>query len=91
MTMIDLARVLGMDRTTLLRAMKPLQREDLLKTRASDEDSRQLSFSLSSAGERKVKQAMPLWARAQDEFEAEIGSREAAQLRRGLLAITRST
>jgi DNA-binding MarR family transcriptional regulator len=91
MTMIDLAKVLGMDRTTLLRAMKPLQREDLLKTRASDEDSRQLAFSLSSAGERKVKQALPLWTRAQEEFEAEIGSREAAQLRRGLLALARST
>ena len=91
MTMIDLASVLGMDRTTLLRAMKPLQREDLLKTRASDEDSRQLVFSLSSAGERKVKEASPLWAKAQEEFEAEIGSREAAQLRRGLLALARST
>ena len=62
MTMLELAKVLVMDRTTLLRAMKPLQREDLLKNAASDADPRQLVFSLSPAGERKLKQAMPLWA-----------------------------
>ena len=81
MTMLDLAKVLVMDRTTLLRAMKPLQREDLLKSAASDADPRQLVFWLSPAGERKLKQAMPLWTKAQEEFEAGMGPREAARLR----------
>src|ERR1700704_970376 len=53
MTMADLAGVLLMDRTTRLRAMKPLQREDLLKTTSSPEDPRQLVFALSPAGERR--------------------------------------
>src|SRR5690348_5076758 len=82
MTMAQLASALVMDRTTLLRAIKPLQRDDLVKSRAGDNDPRQLVFSLSSAGERKLKQAAPLWAKAQQEFESEVGSREAAQLRR---------
>src|SRR5690242_13131360 len=56
MTMADLASVLVMDRTTLLRAMKPLQREELLKSTSSSEDPRQLVFSLSPAGLRKLKQ-----------------------------------
>jgi DNA-binding MarR family transcriptional regulator len=89
MTMAELARDLVMDRTTLLRAMQPLQREEFLKSRPSADDPRQLVFSLSSAGERKLKQAVPLWAKAQEEFEAEVGTREAAQLRRSLLALTR--
>jgi DNA-binding MarR family transcriptional regulator len=89
MTMLDLANVLVMDRTTLLRAMKPLQRADLLRSAASDADPRQLVFSLSPAGERKLKQAMPLWAKAQEEFEAGMGSREATRLRGALLALAR--
>lgn len=87
MTMLDLATVLVMDRTTLLRAMKPLQREQLLRSAASDADPRQLVFALSPAGERKLKQAMPLWAKAQEEFEAGMGTREAARLRSALLAL----
>lgn len=89
MTMADLARVLVMDRTTLLRAMKPLQREDLVKSHSSPEEPRQLLFSLSAGGLRKLKEALPLWSRAQEEFEAEVGEREAARLRRSLLALAR--
>ena len=90
MTMADLAGVLVMDRTTLLRAMKPLQREDLLKNTSSPDDPRQLVFSLSAAGLRKLKQAWPLWMKAQEEFEAEVGESEAARLRRSLLALAKN-
>lgn len=90
MTMADLASVLVMDRTTLLRAMKPMQREDFLKSTSSSEDPRQLVFSLSPAGLRKLKQALPLWNKAQEEFEAEVGAVEAARLRRSLLALAKS-
>lgn len=87
MTMVELAKALVMDRTTLLRAMKPLQREEFLKSSAGSSDPRQLVFSLSPAGERKLKEAFPLWSKAQEEFEAAMGSREAARLRRNLLAL----
>lgn len=90
MTMTELAKMLVMDRTTLLRAMKPLQREDLLRSVASDADPRQLVFSLSSAGERKLKQAIPLWAKAQEEFESGMDPGEAARLRGALLALAKN-
>jgi DNA-binding MarR family transcriptional regulator len=90
MTMLDLAKALVMDRTTLLRAMKPLQREELLKSAASDADPRQLVFSLSPAGERRLKQAIPLWTKAQEEFEAGMGARQAARLRSALLALAKN-
>ncbi|MDE2450476.1 MAG: winged helix-turn-helix transcriptional regulator [Gammaproteobacteria bacterium] len=89
MTMAELAKVLVMDRTTLLRAMKPLQREELLKSASSAADPRQLVFSLSSAGERKLRQAIPLWTRAQEEFESSMGPGEAARLRSALLALAK--
>jgi DNA-binding MarR family transcriptional regulator len=89
MTMVELASALVMDRTTLLRAMKPLQREDLLKSAASDADARQLVFSLSPAGERKLRQAIPLWTRAQEEFESGMAPGEARRLRGALLALAK--
>ena len=89
MRMTELARLLVMDRTTLLRAMKPLQREDLLQSVSSDADPRQLLFSLSSAGERKLKEAIPLWTKAQEEFESGMDPGEAARLRGALLALAK--
>lgn len=87
MTMAELARALVMDRTTLLRAMKPLQREGLLKSGSSDADPRQLVFSLSPLGERKLKQARPLWRTAQEEFESGMEPGAAARLRGALLTL----
>lgn len=86
-TMTELAQMLGMDRTTLLRALKPLQREHLLETRRSAGDARQLGLSLSATGKRKLKEGMRLWQDAQREFEAQVGSERAARLRRELLAL----
>ena len=91
MTMNELAKAMGMDRTTLLRAIKPLQREDLLVSKPSDDDVRRLVFSLSVAGARRLKKAMVLWSKAQHELEAVIGSGEAARLRRDLFALARAT
>jgi DNA-binding MarR family transcriptional regulator len=91
MTMIELAKALVMDRTTLLRAIKPLQREDLLVSKPSEDDVRRLVFSLSAAGGRRLKKALTLWSKAQQELEAAIGSSEAARLRRELFALARAT
>ena len=87
--MAELANALVMDRTTLLRALKPLQREELLRSRPGTEDARQLVYTLSAAGQRKLKEAMPLWAKAQSELEAEVGAAPAARMRRELLALAK--
>jgi DNA-binding MarR family transcriptional regulator len=91
LTMNELAKALVMDRTTLLRAIKPLQRDELLISRPSEDDVRRLVFSLSAAGERRLKKAFALWSKAQQEFEATIGSGEAARIRRELLALAATT
>jgi DNA-binding MarR family transcriptional regulator len=89
MTIAELASALVMDRTTLLRALKPLQREELLRSRPSGDDARQLVYALSAAGERRLKQAIPLWAKAQSELEADVGAGAAARIRRDLLALAK--
>jgi DNA-binding MarR family transcriptional regulator len=90
MTMNELAKAMVMDRTTLLRAIKPLQRDELVVSRPSADDVRRLVFSLSAAGVRRLKKALALWSDAQQELESVIGSGEAARLRRELFALARS-
>jgi DNA-binding MarR family transcriptional regulator len=90
MTMNELATALVMDRTTLLRALKPLQREELVSSKRSDSDPRQLVLALSAAGQRKLKEAIRLWRKAQTEFESQLGSGRAARLRSELLALARA-
>jgi DNA-binding MarR family transcriptional regulator len=91
LTMNELAEALVMDRTTLLRAVKPLQREELVVSRPSEDDVRRLVFSMSAAGARRLKKAVALWTRAQQELEGAIGSGEAARLRRELFELARVT
>jgi DNA-binding MarR family transcriptional regulator len=89
MTMSALAAALGMDRTTLLRAVKPLKRDRLLLSRPSETDPRQLSFSLSELGQRRIEAAIRLWQKAQAEFETQTGTARAARIRRDLLESAR--
>ena len=91
LTMTELAKLMVMDRTTLVRAMKPLQQEALIVSQPSATDTRRLVFSLSAAGLKRTKKGFALWSSAQQEFEAEIGPDEAARLRRDLLDLAKST
>lgn len=91
LTMTELAKLMVMDRTTLVRAMKPLQQEALIVSQPSVADTRRLIFSLSAAGVKRLKKGFALWSNAQQEFEAEIGPGEAARLRRELLDLAKPT
>jgi DNA-binding MarR family transcriptional regulator len=88
MTMSELAGAMVMERTTLVRAIKPLQRDRLVVAAPAAPGGRTLALSLSAAGERKLADATPLWRAAQEDFESRVGRRRAARLRRELLAIT---
>ena len=91
LTMSDLSRRMVMDRTTLLRAIKPLQRDDLVTSAPKVGDTRQLAFSVTPAGLRKIEEALPLWQAAQQEYEAKIGPERAARLRQDFHEFTRET
>jgi DNA-binding MarR family transcriptional regulator len=87
--MSDLADALVMDRTTLLRAVKPLQRDGFVIAKRGDGegDPRQVTFSLTAAGRDKLKDAMTYWMSAQQEFEAQVGPTRAARMRTDLFAL----
>ena len=76
----ELAKSMVMDRTTLGRAIRPLQRDRLL-TIGAGEDGRTRSLQLTATGEARLKAASPKWREAQKKFEMTFGARDAVELR----------
>lgn len=67
-----LSRALGMDRTTLTRNLKPLQRQGWVEI-VTGEDRRTRAIRLTGAGRKALGQASPLWQSAQREVVRRIG------------------
>jgi DNA-binding MarR family transcriptional regulator len=82
----DLAQIMVMERTTLLRALKPLQAAGLIVSRAEGKRSA-LRLFLSPDGKAKFEATLPAWNAAQAELEAEMGEELAASMRASLLAV----
>src|SRR5258708_6800697 len=57
------ASLLGMDRTTLTAALKPLQRRGLIKLTIDPSDQRSRRASLTREGATLLAQAVPAWGR----------------------------
>ncbi len=72
----DLANALGVDRTTLSRSLRPLEKEGYLRVARSPLDQRRWLVILTRAGERAIENAFPSWERAQRSVKAKVGSRE---------------
>jgi DNA-binding MarR family transcriptional regulator len=79
----DMAGLLLMDRTTLGRNLEPLLRQKLVAL-LPGEDRRRREIHLTRKGLATIDAALPLWQRAQAEFEARYGADAAARLRRML-------
>jgi DNA-binding MarR family transcriptional regulator len=89
-TAVELSDDLVMDRTTLVRALKPLQRDGLVLTAAAEHDTRTLIYRLSAAGLRRYDKAHGLWLDAQAEFEQHLKRDRAKALRAELFALTKA-
>ena len=90
MTMKQLADEMVMERTTLVRALQPLQRDGLLLSRDAQAKSRGLALRLTESGEAKLVAARLRWRAAQEEFERRFGAQRAASLRHELFAVTKA-
>jgi DNA-binding MarR family transcriptional regulator len=71
-TVSQLARQLGMDRTTLSRNVRLLAQKGLLRL-GSGEDRREQRISLTAEGRLAIDQAIPFWQQAQSEVEKQLG------------------
>lgn len=81
-----LAQAMGMDRTTLTRALAPLSRRGLIQSGSSD-DRRQHVLQLTPAGSALVERAHPLWERAQQSTLDQLGKKRWRRLQELLEAI----
>ncbi|KQP10951.1 MarR family transcriptional regulator [Methylobacterium sp. Leaf99] len=75
----QLAEALVMNRTTLGRALRPLQRDGLVRV-GPGADGRTRALCLTAAGRDRLAAGLPLWRHAQDAFEAAFGAAEAEGL-----------
>ena len=77
---------LGMDRTTVTAALKPLQRRELIAVDVAHDDLRGRAVILTSEGSELLQQAIPLWKAAQSRIASLVGGEESASLMRHKLA-----
>src|SRR5580692_8664169 len=68
-TMCELATAMVMDRSTLGHNLKPLERDDLVVLRLSDEDRRKRYVELTVKGRAILRRARRLWRHAEGRFE----------------------
>ncbi|HEY1721645.1 MAG TPA: MarR family winged helix-turn-helix transcriptional regulator [Magnetospirillaceae bacterium] len=74
-----MAELLGMDRTTLTRTLKPLIAAKLLALETGD-DRRSKRIALTAQGRDTWERAVPLWRAAQAEIESKLGTAQVKML-----------
>lgn len=75
----ELAEYLVMERTTLTRNLKPLQKEDLLKIVPDMRDRRSKRIEITVKGLKIQQTALPYWQKAQDQMIDFMGKRNTKQ------------
>jgi DNA-binding MarR family transcriptional regulator len=81
-----LASKMGMDRTTLVRALKPLRATGLID--GTLEAGPDLRYRLTEKGLGVRSVGYPRWMAAQEEYEKLVGQEKAAAIRDGLMTMT---
>jgi DNA-binding MarR family transcriptional regulator len=89
-TINALAVELVMDRTTLGRNIRPLERDGLIAITPRRSDRRLKELRLTAAGERRVDEVRPAWIEAQQQFQSGFGATRAAAMRDVLQALVAS-
>lgn len=80
-TLSEFAAELEMDRSTLSRNLAPLAARGWVDV-SIGADPRSRSISITAAGRRKLKAALPLWRKAQCEVESVMGAAGVGELHR---------
>ncbi|MDP1748794.1 MAG: MarR family winged helix-turn-helix transcriptional regulator [Reyranella sp.] len=83
----SVAALLVMDRTTLTANLKPLERRGLVTIGVDPADRRGRRLTLTGAGRRLLRSALPIWRRTHAEIEERLIQTDAKVLRTGLRAL----
>ena len=72
--MAELSDWLGMDRTTLVRNLRPLQRDGLVQAVGGGRGGR-VELSITAKGRKKVEEPFPTWQSTQSAVVKTLGER----------------
>jgi DNA-binding MarR family transcriptional regulator len=86
--MAPVAQLLAMDRTTLIAALKPLERRGLVSIGVDPNDRRGRLLTLTEAGRALLTEAMPVWTRTHADVDALLGEDGPDRLRADLRAVS---
>ena len=78
-TLSRLSAVMAMDRTTLTRNLRPLEREGLIAIE-SGADRRERQVIVTARGQQVLAKAIPLWEHLQTRFATRFGQERLQQL-----------
>ena len=81
------ADLLAMDRTTLTAALKPLERQGLVRSDKDPADRRSRLLVLTDSGRATLAEAVPIWRRTHAAIEAGLSPGEAGKVCRSLKAL----
>jgi DNA-binding MarR family transcriptional regulator len=84
-----LADFLGMDRTTLTRNLRPLEREGLISV-GPEGWRRSRTLEITRKGQSRLHEALPLWGRAQDDLRQKLGDQDWTGVRHSLDRLIRA-
>jgi DNA-binding MarR family transcriptional regulator len=82
-----LADVLSIDRTTMVRNLKVLEKDGLVRIAKAEADQRRRRLSLTERGAAMLAAARPLWAELQERLIGRLGADRYAALRAELDAL----
>ena len=86
--MAAVASLLGMDRTTLTAALKPLQRRHLLRVAVDPADRRGRIMTLTPKGRALLARAVPVWRKTHVAVEALLPDGDPDRFRKNLRAVS---
>jgi DNA-binding MarR family transcriptional regulator len=72
---VDLARRYALDKTTVSRNLRLLERKGWIESAAS-KDKRKRQFVLTAAGRKRLEAAKPKWKKAQDDLKSTMSAEE---------------
>ena len=87
LSLTELGRLTELDRSTIGRNVRLLQRLELVRVEPGAEDQREAVVTLDQAGADALQRAGPLWDEAQRRVESTLGADPARQLRTLLQAL----
>lgn len=88
-TLTEMANTLVMDRTTLTRNLKPLEKLGFIQT-IEPRDKRSKAYALTEKGRETLEKGIPLWYQAQTRIQEALGDERFGRILQDLDAVTKT-